>query len=83
MENIFLSTEAKEIIEKSINDTVVALDYEVVEIKYSKEYGKFNLTIYLWSKDGVDLNACEIVHNALNDVLDKYEELFPEEYILN
>ena len=83
MENIFLSTEAKEIIEKSINDTVVALGYEVVEIKYSKEYGKFNLTIYLWSKDGVDLNACEIVHNALNDVLDKYEELFPEEYVLN
>ena len=83
MENTFLSIEAKEIVEKSINETVASLDYEVVEIKYSKEYGKFNLTVYLWSKDGIDLNVCESVHNALNVVLDKYEELFPEEYILN
>lgn len=83
MENKFLSTEATEIVEKSINETVVALGYEVVEIKYFKEYGRFNLTVYVWSKDGVDLNTCETVHNALSPVLDKYEELFPEEYVLN
>ena len=83
MENVFLSTEAKEIVEKSINDTVVSLDHEVVEIKYSKEYGKYNLTVYIWSKNGVDLNSCETIHNALSDSLDKYEELFPEEYVLN
>lgn len=83
MENLFLSNEAKEIIESSINCAVADLDYEVVEIKYSKEYGKFNLTVYIWSKDGIDLNACETAHNALNTVLDKYEELFPEEYVLN
>ena len=83
MENLFLSNEAKEIIESSINGAVADLDYEVVEIKYSKEYGKFNLTVYIWSKDGIDLNACETAHNALNTVLDKYEELFPEEYVLN
>ncbi len=83
MENVFLSTEAKEIIEKSINDTVVSLDHEVVEIKYSKEYGKYNLTVYIWSKNEVDLNSCETIHNALSDSLDKYEELFPEEYVLN
>jgi ribosome maturation factor RimP len=83
MENVFLSTEAKEIVEKSINDTVVSLDHEVVEVKYSKEYGKYNLTVYIWSKNGVDLNSCETIHNALSDSLDKYEELFPEEYVLN
>ena len=83
MENTFLSNEAKDVVEKSIQEAVASLDYEVVEIKYSKEYGKFNLTVYLWSKDGVDLNACESVHNALKVVLDKYEELFPEEYVLN
>lgn len=83
MENTFLSNEAREVIEKSINETVASLDCEVVEIKYSKEYGKFNLTVYIWSKDGIDLNACENTHNALNSVLDKYEELFPEEYVLN
>ena len=83
MENTFLSNEAKEIIEKSICETIQSLDSEVVEIKYSKEYGKYNLTVYIWSKNGIDLNACESAHNALNGILDKYEELFPEEYVLN
>ena len=83
MENTFLSNEAKDVIEKSITDAVADLGFEVVEIKHTKEYGKYNLTVFIWSKDGVDLNACESAHNALNLVLDKYEELFPEEYILN
>ena len=83
MENTFLSNEAREVIEKSIADVVEDLGFEVVEIKHTKEYGKFNLTVFIWSKDGVDLNACETAHNALNTVLDKYEELFPEEYVLN
>ena len=82
MENTFLSNEAKDVIEKSITDAVADLGFEVVEIKHTKEYGKYNLTVFIWSKDGVDLNACESAHNALNLVLDKYEELFPEEYIL-
>lgn len=83
MENKFVSVEAAEIIEKSINDTVSALGYEVVEIKYFKEYGRFNLSVFIWSKDGVDLNGCETVHNALDPIMDKYEELFPDEYVLN
>ena len=83
MENKFVSAEAQEIIEKSIIDAVTALDAEVVEIKYFKEYGRFNLTVFVWSKEGIDLNACERIHGALDTVLDKYEELFPEEYVLN
>ena len=46
MENKFVSAEAQEIIEKSIIDAVTALDAEVVEIKYFKEYGRFNLTVF-------------------------------------
>ncbi len=83
MDNKFLSVESTEIIEKAIRDTVESCDCEVVEIKYFKEYGRFNVTVYIWSQVGIDLDACESVHNALNPVLDKYEELFPEEYVLN
>ena len=83
MADKFVSAEAAELIEKSITEVVDANGYEVVEIKYFKEYGRYNLTVFIWSKDGVDRNGCETVHNALDPILDKYEELFPEEYVLN
>ena len=47
MENTFLSNEAREVIEKSIADVVEDLGFEVVEIKQTKEYGKFNLTVFI------------------------------------
>ena len=83
MADKFVSAEAAELIEKSITEVVEANGYELVEIKYFKEYGRYNLTVFIWSKDGVDLNGCETVHNALDPIMDKYEELFPEEYVLN
>ena len=83
MADKFVSAEAAELIEKSITEVVEANGYEVVEIKYFKEYGRYNLTDFIWSKDRVDLNGCETVHNALDPIMDKYEELFPEEYVLN
>ena len=83
MADKFVSAEAAELIEKSITEVVEANGYEVVEIKYFKEYGRYNLTVFIWSKGGVDLNGCETVHNALDPIMDKYEELFPEEYVLN
>lgn len=79
----FLSADAKEIIEKSIIETVAPLGFEVVEVRYFKEYGNYNVTVYLWCESGVDLNACETAHNALSTALDRYEELFPDNYVLN
>lgn len=72
MADKFVSAEAAELIEKSITEVVEANGYEVVEIKYFKEYGRYNLTVFIWSKDGVDLNGCETVHNALDPIMDKY-----------
>lgn len=79
-----LSTEQTGIIEKTIKDTVSAIEgTEVVEIKYSVEYGAPNLTVYLWSKAGIDLNACETAHNLISSALDKYDDFFPSTYVLN
>lgn len=80
----FLSDDAKNVVENAINTAVSALgEIEIVEIRYSTEYGKDNLTVFIWSPDGVDLDKCENVHNAVSDVLDGYEDLFPEDYVLN
>lgn len=80
----FQSDDARLVIEKAITDAVSSVNgVEVVEIRYSTEYGKENLTVFIWSKEGIDLDACETVHNAVSDALDAHEALFPEDYVLN
>ena len=80
-----LSEDARSKIEKLVEDAVASLgaDYETVEIRYTKEYGKFNLTVFIWNPDEVTLNDCEKVHGAVSDALDTVAELFPDDYILN
>lgn len=80
-----LSEDARSKIEKLIEDAVASLgaDYETVEIRYTKEYGKFNLTVFIWHPDEVTLDDCEKVHGAVSDALDTVAELFPDDYILN
>lgn len=80
-----LSEDARSKIEKLVEDAVASLgaDYETVEIRYTKEYGKFNLTVFIWHPDEVTLDDCEKVHGAVSDALDSVAELFPDDYILN
>lgn len=80
-----LSEDARSKIEKLVEDAVASLgaDYETVEIRYTKEYGKFNLTVFIWHPDEVTLDDCEKVHGAVSGALDTVAELFPDDYILN
>ena len=80
-----LSEDARSKIEKLVEDAVASLgaDYETVEIRYTKEYGKLNLTVFIWHPDEVTLDDCEKVHGAVSDALDAVAELFPDDYILN
>ena len=80
-----LSEDARSKIEKLVEDAIASLgaDYETVEIRYTKEYGKFNLTVFIWHPDEVTLDDCEKVHGAVSDALDTVAELFPDDYILN
>lgn len=80
-----LSEDARSKTENLIADAVAALDggYEIVEVRYTKEYGKFNLTVFIWHPDEVTLDDCEKVHGAVSDALDTAADLFPDDYILN
>ena len=74
----------REDVEKIVNETLLAFEgVELVELGFKKEYGKLNVTAYLWKKEGIDLNDCEAVHNALSAKLDKIEAELPNEYVLN
>ena len=57
--------------------------YEVVEIKYFKEYKHPSLTVFVWKKGGIEIDDLETVHNAISTELDCFESDFPDQYTLN
>lgn len=73
-----------------VADSVMALvtpiaegmDIEVVEITYDKKYNGMNLTIFIDSDDGIDINKCEKFHRAILDPIDELDPIAGQ-YILN
>ncbi len=74
-------------VRESVNEVIVraAQDngYEVVEIKYFKEYKHPSLTVFVWKKGGIEIDDLETVHNAISAELDCFESDFPDQYTLN
>ncbi len=70
-------------LENAISSVVATFEVELVEIKFFKEYGKLNLTVYIWKKEGISLDDCENVHNGVSAELDKFEDRFENDYVLN
>ncbi len=84
VEKSFINEINRATVDEKIIQTVSTDDgIEVVEIRYFKEYGKFNLTVFIWKKEGISLNDCENVHNKISSVLDTVDNLFETEYVLN
>lgn len=80
-----ISEEAQAKIRESVEEAILSYGQgvECVEIKFFKEYGKLNLTVYIWKKEGISLDDCEAVHNIVSPSLDALDTLFPDEYVLN
>ncbi len=58
------------------------LGINVVEIEF-KQGKNPELTIFIDKDGGVDLDTCEIFHNAINDPLDEFDPTFGLPYRLN
>lgn len=71
-----------EAIDKLLRETIEKLGYEIVDIEYEKKYGDMNLTVYIDKQGGVSLDDCELVHNAVNPILDEADPI-PDAYVLN
>ena len=68
-----LENNIESLLENIIND----LGYEIYDVQYSKE-GKNNYLRIFIDKDGIiDINDCEKVNNAINDILDFLEVSSP------
>lgn len=71
----------EEKVEELLNETIVNLGYDLYDVEYSKEGKNYFLRIYIDKKNGIDLNDCEKVNNAIVDLLDEADYI-KEQYFL-
>lgn len=55
--------------------------FELVDVEYVKEAGTYYLRAYIDKEGGININDCELVSRALNDLLDA-EDFIDDSYIL-
>lgn len=73
-----------ESVEVFLTPIVENLGYEIVEIEFAKKHNGDNLTVFIDKKGGgIDINDCEIVHNAINEPLDELNPTNDKPYTLN
>ena len=59
------------------------LGYDVLEVEYVKKVDGMNLTFYIDKPEGITIDDCEKVNNAITDVLDEINVSDDAPYILN
>ena len=72
-----------DVVKKSVQEIIEKLGYSLIDIEYKKKSNGMNLTIFIDKKGGVSLNDCEIVHNAIDKILDELDPTQGESYFLN
>ena len=71
----------EERIETLIKDTIENIGYDLYDVEYAKEGPNYYLRIFIDNKNGIDLNDCEKVSNAINEMLDE-SDIIKEQYYL-
>lgn len=71
----------EEKVENLITKTINDLGYDLYDVEYVKEGKDYFLRIYIDSEEGIDLDDCEKVSNAINELIDK-EDYIKEQYFL-
>lgn len=68
-------------VEKRLRPIIEDLNYDLYDVQFIKEGKDYYLRIII-DKDGtIDIKDCEIVNNAINDILDE-EDYIKEQYYL-
>ena len=72
-----IETKVDNLLRKIIED----LGYELYDVVYEKEGKDYYLRIFIDKNEGIDLNDCETVNNAINDILDEADYI-KDQYFL-
>lgn len=71
----------EEKVERLIKEPINNLGYELYDVNYVKEGKDYFLRIFIDNKEGIDLNDCEKVNDAISDLLDEANYI-KEQYFL-
>ncbi len=72
-----------ELVTEFATPIVEDLGYELVEVKYQKGHSGMELSLFIYSKDGISLEDCEKVSRAIDGPLDKLNPTNDVSYTLN
>lgn len=68
-------------VENLLKSIINNLGYELYDVIYEKEGKDYYLRIVIDKEDGIDLNDCEKVNDAINDILDEADYI-KDQYFL-
>lgn len=71
------------ICEEKIVPVIEELGYEVVEVEYVKKSDGMNLTFYIDSEKGIQIEDCEKVSKSIDDLLEEINPTEDQPYILS
>ena len=71
----------EEKVENLLKPIIEKNGYELYDVEYTKEGKNFFLRIFIDKPEGIDLNDCEKVNDAITDILDKADYI-KEQYFL-
>ncbi len=71
----------EEKVETLLKPKIEEIGYNLYDVEYTKEGKNYFLRVFIDKKEGIDLNDCEKVNNAINDLLDEADYI-KEQYFL-
>ena len=71
----------EERVETLIKPTIEKIGYDLYDIEYVKEGKNYYLRIFIDKPEGIDIQDCEKVNDAINDLLDEADYI-KEQYFL-
>ena len=71
----------EERVENLVEPKIKELGYNLYDVQYAKEGKDYFLRIFIDNKEGIDLNDCEKVNDAINSLLDEADYI-KEQYFL-
>lgn len=71
----------EEKVEKLLESIIEKIGYELYDVEYTKEGKNYFLRIFIDKQNGIDLNDCEKVNDAITDILDE-KNYIKEQYFL-
>ena len=78
-EEILASIEER--VETLIQSTIEKIGYDLYDVEYAKEGKNYFLRVFIDKPEGIDLEDCEKVNDAINDLLDEADYI-KEQYFL-